>query len=139
MSQDPLEAIITLLKADAPLAALVSDRVYGVELPPSEAETMPRKAVVVRPSGGPSFASGSFIEHDQQRYDVLGYGETVIEAEKVRRAAFDVFRAVRRSVASGTLIHWIEAAGGWATQRESDTAWPLAFQSITVLYAHQAA
>ena len=57
----------------------------------------------------------------------------------MRRAVFDAFRVRRRGVTGTTLIHWIESAGGWSSQREPDTKWPRAFQSIQVYHALAAA
>ena len=137
MSQDITAALVTFLKADAGVLALVGTRVFGVELPGAEASEMPRKTVVLSPSGGVSLAAGSYIPHDTQRVDAFSYGETLIEADKVRRAVFDAFRVRRRGVTGNTLIHWIESAGGWVSQR--DLKWPRAFQSFQVYHALAAA
>ena len=139
MSVDITAGIVAFLKADSGVSALTDGRVFGVEVPGSEASAMPRKAVVARPSGGASFASGSFVEHETQRLDILAYGETVFEAERLRRAVFDAIRAKRRGKVGATLIHWIDPAGGWATQREADVSWPVAFQSVNVFFALQPA
>lgn len=137
MSADPILALIAILKADAGVAALAGARVFGDELPASETATQPRKAIVVRSSGGPSLAAGSYLEHDSQRVDLLSYGETPFEAGRLRRAVFDTLKPLRRTVAAGALIHWVEPAGGWATERDPDAAWPAAFQSFQVFYAEQ--
>ncbi len=139
MSEDIVAALVTFTKADGGVAALVGTRVFGLELPASEAASMPRKAVVLKPSGGPSLAAGSYSEHDTQRIDVFAYGETLYEAESVRRAVSDAFRALRRGKTGTTLIHWVEPAGGWASQRGADVSWPVAFQSFQALYALEAA
>ena len=137
MSQDITAALVTFLKADAGVLALVGTRVFGVELPGAEASEMPRKTVVLSPSGGVSLAAGSYIPHDTQRVDAFSYGETLIEADKVRRAVFDAFRVRRRGVTGNTLIHWIESAGGWVSQR--DLKWPRALQSFQIYHALAAA
>jgi hypothetical protein len=139
MSQDIVAALITVLKADAAVAALVGARVFGLELPASEAKSMPRKAVVLRAAGGPSLAAGSYIEHDSQRIDLFAWGETPYEAERTRRACFDALKFIKRQVAASTLIHWVEPAGGFATQRDPDAAWPVAFQSYQAFFATPAA
>ena len=139
MSQDIIGALVAFLKADGAVAALVGTRVFGAELPGSEAASMPRKCVVLTPSGGPNRASGSYIEHVEQRIDAFSYGETIFEAESVRDAVADAFMKQRRAVTGTTLIHSVESAGGWASQRESDLSWPRAFQSFQAFYALAAA
>ncbi len=139
MSADITTALVTFLKADGPLAALVGTRVFGVELPPAEASLMPRRAVVLQPSGGSTLTEGGYVEHTAQRFDVFSYGETPFEVEKVRRAVFDALKALRRSVTSSVLIHWCDPAGGFANLRDPDTKWPINFQSFQAFFAEKAA
>ncbi len=139
MSEDIVGAVVTFLKADAGVAALVATRVFGLELPAAEAASMPRKGVVVASSGGSSFAAGSFIDHDTQRLDLFSFGETLFEAGRVRSAVSDALRGLRRGKIGTTLVHWIEPAGGWASQRATKLEWPRAFQSFQALYALEAA
>ena len=139
MSADPIAALVAFLKADAGVIALAGTRVFGLELPATEAAPMPRKAVVLQASGGPSLAAGSYLEHDTQRVDAFSYGETPFEAQRLRRAVFDALKPLRRVVVTSTLLHWVEPAGGFATQRDPDADWPRAFQSFQVFFAEQAA
>ena len=139
MSEDIIGALVTFLKTDSDVTDLVGDRVFGIELPGSEATSMPRKAVVLSPSGGVSLAAGSYMNHDTQRVDAFSFGETLFEADRVRRAVFDAFRVRRRGVTGTTLIHWIESAGGWVSQRDADEDWPRSWQSFQVYHALEAA
>lgn len=139
MSADVIDGLVTFLKADAPLAVLVGTRVFGLELPPDEAKSMPRTAVVVQPSGGPTLVEGSYLEHTAQRFDVFSHGETPFESERVRRAVFDALKALQRVISAGVLIHWCDPAGGFANLRDPDTKWPINFQSFQAFYAETAA
>lgn len=139
MSEDIIGALVTFLKTSSDVTALVGDRVFGIELPGAEAASMPRKAVVLSPSGGVSLAAGSYMNHDTQRVDAFSFGETLFEADRVRRAVFDAFRVRRRGVTGTTLIHWIESAGGWVSQRDADEDWPRSWQSFQVYHALEAA
>lgn len=139
MSADVIAALVAFLKADSGVAALAGARVFGLELPASEAVSMPRKAVVLQTSGGVRLTAGSYARHDTQRVDAFAYGETPFEAEALRRAVFDALKPLRREVSAGVLIHWVEPAGGWSTLRDPDAAWPAAFQSFQVFFAEQAA
>ena len=138
MSENIISALRVVLLADATLNALVGARVFGLELPPAEAKSMPRQCVVLRPSGGPAFPGG-YIEHAFQRIDVFSYGETMFEADAVRDAASTVLRTLRRGRTGGTLIHWVQSAGGWASQRDADADWPMAFESVQAFFALETA
>lgn len=134
---DIIGAIVERLKAAEEIVALVGDRVYGGEMPPEETAAMPRGAVVIRPSGGSSLTAGSFSKHDTQRFDVLSYGATPAEANRLARFSRAALIAIRRSVVAGCLIHWIEQAGGFTAGRDRDAAWPVAFQSFQAFHALQ--
>lgn len=131
---DPLAAIKALLLADAAVAALAGHRVYGIELPASEAAHMPRKAVVVRPAGGIS-PVGGFVDLTGGRIEIIAWGETAYEAALLAGAVFGALKPVRREVAANVLVHWIEDAGGPTAIRDPDTGWPAAVQPYQVLYA----
>lgn len=140
MIQDGLKAIIDILKADAGITTLVGTRVFGVELPQAEAASMPRKAIVVKPSGGGTFPVGSrdYVEHSAMRIDVFSYGETPFEAGRVRREVYDVLKQLRRTVINSTLVHWVNSAGGLIHLRDVDTDWPVVFESHEVFFAERA-
>ncbi len=132
---DIIGAIVAVLKADADVVAEVGQNVFGGELPKDVASTGPIRCVLVQPSGGVSLAAGTFSETDTQRFDLHAYGQTLIEANGLRSLCRRALTGVRRQLAAGCLIHWIEPAGGFATGRDPDTAWPFAFQSFQVLHA----
>lgn len=139
MNADPIAALVELMKADAGVAAVASTRVFGGELPAAEAASMPRGALVIVPAGGTSLTAGSDARHDTQRLDVMCYGATPYEAQRLRDAAHAALKPIRRAVASATLIHWVQPAGGFTTGRDRDAGWPVAAQSYQVFYAEQAA
>lgn len=133
---DIVTAIVELLKADAGIAALVGTRVFGGELPPDEAASMPRKAIVVQPSGGVPFQPGSRVKAEAQRLDVVAYGATPHEAAALRGNAAGVLTAtVRELTVAGVLVHWVQSAGGYLAGRDRDGQWPFAFQSFQALFS----
>lgn len=132
---DPIAALAALLAADTAVAALAGARVFGGELPPAEARTMPRAALVVAPSGGISLTAGSYVEHDSVRADLFAYGATQKEASRLLAAAALALRRIRRAVSGGVLIHWAAPAGGGTAGRDPALAWPRAFQSFQVFHA----
>lgn len=139
MSADVIAGLVAYLKADAGVSGLAGTRVFGLELPGGQAGAMPRHAVVLQASGGVSLTAGSYVEHDTQRVDAFSYGATPFQAERLRRAVFDALKPLRRAVAAGVLIHWVEPAGGWSTLRDPDGHWPVAFQSFQAFFAQDAA
>ena len=139
MSENIASALRVFLLADAGVSALVGARVFAVELPKAEAALMPRQCIVIKPSGGPSFEPGSYIPHEYQTLDVFSYGETPFEADGVRDAVNNSFRLLRRGRTGETLIHWVQPAGGWASNRDPDADWPYGFQSYQAFYALDAA
>lgn len=140
MSADVISALIAILKADAGVAALAGDRIFGEELPPKEAESMPRKCVVLQPSGGVPL-TGGYLEVDTQRVDARCYGETRREASKLRMAVHLCLKQVSRVTAQtadgGVLVHWVRDAGGFLTGRDPDGDWPLAWRTYQAHYAEQ--
>ncbi len=139
MSENIVIALRLFLLADTAINTMLGDRVFAIDLPKSEAAFMPRQCVVIKPSGGASFQPGSYIDHEFQTVDVFSYGETPFEAEAVRNAVNDAFRLMRRNTTEQTLIHWVQPAGGWASNRDSDADWAYGFQSFQAFYALDAA
>jgi hypothetical protein len=132
---DIVTAIVELLKADAGIAALAGEHVYGGELPPDVPALMPRSAIVVQPSGGVPFAPASTADLEAQRIDLVCYGPTLREAFALRSRGNRVLLDTKRRVIASTLIHWVQWAGGYLTGRDRDAGWPYAFQSYQALFA----
>jgi hypothetical protein len=132
---DLVAALQSVLLADAGIASATGGRVFGGELPEAEAEHMPRAAIVLRASGGSSLTSGSFVPHDTQSIDLLAYGDTPLRADELARRCRLVFIGLRRRVAAGCLIHWIDSAGGLSARRDRDGFWPYALQSFQIFHA----
>ena len=131
---DMLTAVVDILKADAGVIAQVSGRVFGDELPQSETASMPRKCIVIKPSGGvvPPFAAAT-VPLEVQRLDIWCYGETMIKADQVRRAVFGAMRAISRTIQGGVLVHWARPAGGSAAGRDDAGEWPYRWNSWQVM------
>ena len=139
---DMIGALVALLKADTGVAALVDVRVFGLELPAAQASDMPRKGVILRPSGGVS-ALGGYVEATAERVDAVSWGETPYEANRVSLAVRAALMRARRQVIAvddtGVLIHSAEEAGGRLSIRDAETNWPAITQAFQILYALKAA
>lgn len=137
---NPLEALVVFLKADAAVAALVDTRVYGAELPPSEATAQPRKCVVVTASGGGGAGPGdrSYMRVARIRFDVKAYAETPYAAWEVHLATLDALKHMERSVNNATLLHNATISGGPNQLRDPDLDWPLVFSVYELTVAEVA-
>jgi len=137
---DPVEAIVAFLAADATVAALVNSRVYGVELPQSQIQSMPRKSIVVRRSGGGGLSAGdrSRVGLSLPRMDVFSYGETPYQASRVDLAAYGALKQMVANNQGACRLLDTQLAGGPIDLREPDTQWPLVFRSYLVAAAEVA-
>lgn len=132
---DIITAIVDVLNADLAVTAMVGVHGYGDELPTDAVKSMPRSAFVVRPSGGAPFQPGSKVNAEAQRFDLVCYGATPYEADRLRRTAYPALLSVERRLVGSVLIHWVQSAGGYLTGRDRDGKWPYAFQSFQTLFA----
>lgn len=131
---DVKSALIAFLKADADVTTQVGTRVFGLELPRSETDNMPRKAVVLVASGGavPGYAAAT-LPVEAQRVDTYCYGATPFEAEEVRRAVYGALKAMSRTKQGSVLLHWAEPSGGPMSGRDPDLDWPVVWNSWQIL------
>lgn len=134
---DPVTALVTFLKADAPVAALASTRVFGGELPRGQVAEMPRAAVVLKPAGGPG--GYGYIEFAKVRVDVDCYAATVRDAWTLHLAVRTALKQMRRNVTGGVLLHSADVSADGVTARDPDTDWPVTVSSYLVSVAEVAA
>lgn len=138
---DVIPALISFLKADAAVAALVGTRVFGAEVPAGETASQPRKAIILRQGGGTS--EDSYLPLGIPRIDLHAHGETPYEARRVRRAAHTALKALQREVITGVtdgdvLLHHLNASGGPVDLRFPETDWPVVIESWDVMFAETA-
>ena len=123
LAQDPIAATIDFLQADATIAALISARVYGLELPEGDAESMPRQAIVINGAGG--VGQGSFVATFKIRLDFFCYGEIPKDAWEVYLTLHTVLKQMDRQVVNSTmLMSFIHSAGPFPS-RDQKTDWPV--------------
>ncbi len=134
---DPLEAVRVFLAANAGVSAQVGTRVYGTELDDSETVNMPRKAIVVKPTGGAGFGTG-YMPLGTNNIDVWCFGGGPYEAGEVRLAVYEALKELNRQIANNTLLHWARESGGAVSFRDPDTDWPVQLQTFQVLAAEVA-
>ena len=141
MIVDVVAAVRSYLLGVPEVAGLVGTDVYGAELPRGLVDAMPRKVLVLRPSGGVTAGPGvrDYTALMQPRLDVLHYGETPYEALRLERAVRAALGTLDRVVAAQVLLHAAIPAGGPITFRDGETDWPLVVEAWTVLAATVAA
>lgn len=127
---DIIAALRRFLLADVDIALLVDDRVFSAELPRSETKHMPRKAVVLRYSGG--MEANTFVPLARPRIDITAYGETYHEAGRVDRAVYSALKALDREVVDTVLLHGAALSGGPLMLRDPQTNWPYQWRSAVI-------
>lgn len=143
MTKDPMAALRSLVVDDIGVIALLDEstseiaseaRIYVNRIPEADIEAAdtfhPPKMVVLRQSGGSSKIDTLPIE--DLRINVLCYGESDFEADRVRRGVFKLFTHADRQRFGSVLIHHINAAGGPIPLVDPDIVWPAMSQAYTL-------
>lgn len=129
-----MKALRSLALADSDIASLVQTRVYVNEIPAADikaADTrQPPKILVLRMGGGGG--KSDILPLVDSTIISLCYGETDLEADKVRRAVAQRFTLLTRETHDEVLIHHINPTGGPIPSVEPDLVWPVVAQSYTV-------
>lgn len=136
---DIVGALRDWLAAQSAITDLVNTRIYVNRLPREviEAEDTfrPRKMLVVQQSGGAGRAD--LLHVDRPNVQILCYGETDLEADKVRREVWDALRLLDRVRQGTVLIHHVNPTGGAFPLSDPDIVWPAVTQPFEVLAATQ--
>lgn len=131
---DVVAAIVQLLRQDAEVTALAGQRVYGVRLPASESQHMPRGAVVVsRGGGGIGLGNRSYVQIENSRIDVRCYGLTDYEAKQLDAAAHAVLKGWRGGPVGDCFLYPARIEIGPVDLLEPEVEWPLVWQSYQVM------
>lgn len=130
-----MKALRDLAVADVDIAALVDDRIFVNAIPEETIEDedprYPSKMLVLRQAGGTG--SRDFLPVERPIITVLCYGESDLEANRVRLAVAERFKYLDRELVSGVLIHHINSTGGAIPLRESDIVWPATAQTFQLM------
>ena len=133
--QDYLNALITFVKADGPVAAIASTRVYGIELPESIANGDAQDCITITPAGGIETARTDRLV--KARLDVRSYSDTPFNAMTLDRALWDALEALQRSANNSTLMHAVWMAGSPFALKDPDIHWPFMLRPITLVVSGQ--
>jgi hypothetical protein len=132
---DPIGALRAWYLAIPAIVDLVGTDVFGGSLEGDILDRGPKRALVLKPSGGTSLTGASAAEFDTGRFDLIAYGATTAEADELIRTAAPLLYSIERETIGDTLIHWVNRAGGVGLGIKSETQWPQAFRSFQILYS----
>lgn len=132
---DVVVAVKEWLADGADLAEASEGRIFGHELPDSEAESMPRPCVVVHDAGG--YVDDLPEAMDRARIDVKAYGATRDQAKSMAVLVALRMRELTRATRNDVVISGAKRAGGYIPLTEPIGAWPGVLRSYFVPYAHR--
>lgn len=135
---DLIAVLMTELKNNAAVTALVGTRVFGQELPPGESASMPRKAIVVGEAPAFAITGPSYAPIIRPSYDIWCYGENFTECDKLVRAVHDLLKYIGLA-ASHPKIKAADRNGTYARFREPDKQWPIIVFGWDVVAREEAA
>ena len=115
-----IDAAVDVLRADLTIA---DGRIFGTELPKSEAAQMPRQAVVVSPAGGPEDVTVQQMTTD--RLDFICFGATVTDAHQVSVAVHRRLKFFGGGMFASRKVHNFTRSSGRSFFRDPDTDWPV--------------
>lgn len=126
VTPNPIVALVTFLKADSPLAAIVGTDIYGAELPNSVTESMPKSVVVISPVGSPPGpGANSNLSFMSLRLDLKCYGATPLTAWDAYLAVRAAMKGLEGSVKDTVLLYDASIEAGPIQLRDADLEWPL--------------
>lgn len=121
--------------AESTITDLVSTRIFVNRIPEDEIESAdtfhPPKMLVIRQAGGA--AKADTLPVDDSSVNILCYGESDFEADRVRRAVWERFVNLKRETFSSVLIHHVNPTGGPIPLVDPDIVWPAVSQSFTLM------
>jgi len=116
------------------VSALVDTRVYVNRVPRGTIEAAdtfhPEKMLVLRQSGGQGKADT--LNRDLPAINILCYGESDFEADRVRRAVWSEFVHMDRVRQGDVMLYDINPTGGPIPLVDPDIVWPAVSQSFTL-------
>lgn len=128
---DAVSAIRELLLADPTVNMVTEGRVFGGELPPTEAQNLPRDTVVVAYAGGDPHRGTTPIMG--ARLMIWCWSKSFHTAGKLDAAVFDVLDNVIRVTIGHVLIHAVMPVGAPAAYKDPDFGWPAYARSVTAV------
>jgi len=121
----PADVMVALMLATPAVTAQVAQRVWAPELPDGQAASMPRKCIVLAPSGGAGLGADDYSDLSEPRFDIKCYGATWVEAQAVYREVYDLLKHVDGAVAAKGMIHTCAVESLGMMMRDAEGRWPM--------------
>jgi len=128
---NPLAGLVAYLVGDTNVYTATAGRVYGGELPKSQAGEMPRATVLCALSGGGGPASDA--PELRVTCDVSCYGATPYAALELYLTVRAALRTLARDTGASALLHSAVETAGPLELREPDVRWPVVWSSWRVI------
>lgn len=130
-------AIRQYLLSESEINTLVDGRVFGIEIPDTEANAMPRKCILIN-SVGTGNVNAGFGAYGNTLKDIRCYGETPYESARVYDAVKHYLKQLTRREVTPTgllpvLLYSAIPVSGSFTSREPDTDWPVTFGTYNIM------
>lgn len=123
-----------LAESDGPGVPPSAERVFVNRVPRGFIEAVdtfhPPKTLVLRMASG--IAKADLTALDQPTVTTLCYGESDLEADRVRRAAWDLLVRMERECVGDVLLHDAVTTGGPIPLVDPEIVWPAIAQSYTL-------
>ena len=122
-----IDLAVSVLKDALPEGPIAEGRIFGVELPKSEAEHMPREAVVVVLSGGPEDSGFQALEVDSLK--IYSIADTPSASYALARRVHRRLKFFAASRRDGRKLHGFTRGAGIVFFRSPNTDWPTSSES----------
>ena len=130
-----LTALIDILQADSDVTDLTTtSRIFGFEVPKSEADSMPRSACVLDPVPAGAVMN-DYLPLSVYAVDIFNYGARAQDAEQLQRATHDALERVNRDIFSGIMVHSVLQDVTPNFGRDRDADWPFMLEGWVAQYA----
>jgi hypothetical protein len=128
---DITTALVNFLSANSSVTSLVGGNIFDTELPTSADLSMPTKAIVIDPHGGPD--RFIWLQLHEVRFNLWCYGETYHLAYVVYETARLALKgASPLGVWANTYLHWCNPDTGPIPHRDPTLQWPYNLSSWLV-------
>lgn len=132
---DPITTLRAYLLTQSTVTAVIVARIFGEELPGTEANSMPREAIVLATAGGrQGLGASSNMDVGNYSISVRCYHKTLYEARALDRIVHEAMNAINRwaVVGQGGLHYAIQESGPFV-MRDPDTDWPFALSTYALM------
>lgn len=131
-----VKPLMTYLSLDPEITSRVGTRIYGNEIPNSEADNMPRHLILVNPAGT-ARVDRSRLNVALRLFDFRCYGPSMYESAYLFLLVARRLKLMERNLSEGVLLYDATQLTGRFTSREPDTEWPVSYGSFQIFLSEE--